>query len=115
MTTVFSIDERTEPLHEFTILDVDGNPVQPTAITLTYYDRETGTIINSRDGQDVLDANNVTVTNGVVAWEMQVEDTIVLNNVLEAEIHVALWEWIANGRDVKHETIFRVINLRKVP
>ena len=112
--SVFTVDEKTNPTHTYTILDEDGNPVQPTALTLTYYDRATGVIINSRDGQDVLNLNNVVITNGVMDWSMQVLDTAVLDTTLVAEIHVALWQWVANSKNNKHETIIRVVNLEKV-
>lgn len=113
-TSPYSIDEGTEPNHTFTILDAAGDAATPDNLTLTYYDRVSGDIINSREDQDVLGANNVTVTNGVVVWSMQEEDTAIIDSDLMAEIHVALWEWDFSGREGKHETIFRVVNLSKV-
>ena len=112
---VFSIDEGTNNTHKFTILDEAGDPLQPSVITLTHYDRLTGDILNSRTDQNVLNANNVTVTNGAVVWSMQILDNPILDTTLPAEIHVALWEWTTTDGAGKHETIFRVINLSKVP
>jgi hypothetical protein len=113
--TVFTVDEDTNASHTFTILDEDGNPIQPTVLTLTYYDQATGAIINSRDGQDVLNQNDVTVTNGVVLWLLQQDDTAIISPALEAEIHVALWRWTANGKANHHETLLRVPNTENVP
>ncbi len=112
--SVFTVNEKTNPTHEYIILDEDGNPVQPTALTLTYYNRDTGAIINSRDGQDVLNLNNVVITNGVMAWSMQVADTTIVDDTSVAEINVALWEWVANSKTNRHKTIIRVVNLAKV-
>lgn len=113
--SVFTINEKTEPTHEYTILDEDGNASQPTVFTLTYYNRATGAIINSRDGQNVLNLNNVVITNGVMAWSMQVADTTIVDNASVAELNVALWQWTdAGGKDGSHETIIRVLNFAKV-
>ena len=112
---VFTVDEKTNPTHEYTILDEDGNASQPTVFTLTYYNRATGTIINSRDGQNVLNANNVVITNGVMAWSMQVADTTIVDTTSVTELNVALWQWTdALGKAGKHETIIRVLNFAKV-
>ena len=111
---VLSTKEKTNPTHKFTILDEDGNAVQPTVLTLTYYNRADESIINSRDDQNVFNTNNVVVTNGVVTWSVQVADTAVVDTALEAEIHVALWQWTANSKEGKHESIHRIENLVKV-
>ena len=113
--SVFTVDEKTNPTHEYTILDEDGNASQPTVFTLTYYNRATGTIINSRDDQNVLNLNNVVITNGIMAWSMQVADTTIVTDTLGTEINVALWQWTdAGGKKGKHETIIRVLNYAKV-
>ncbi len=111
---VFTVDEKTNSTYTFTILDESGNPVQPTALTLTYCNRTSSAIINSRDGQDVLNMNNVTVVNGVVTWSIQVADTTIIDVDDPADINVALWTWTANSKVNRHETIIRVINLAKV-
>ena len=113
--SVFTVDEKTNPTHEYTILDEDGNASQPSVFTLTYYNRATGTIINSRDDQDVLNTNDVVITNGVMAWSLQVADTTIVDTDSVAELNVALWQWTdAGGKIGKHETIIRVLNYAKV-
>ncbi len=112
--SVFTVNEKTNPTHEYVILDEDGNPVQPTSLTLTYYNRATGAIINSRDGQNVLNMNNVVIANGAMAWSMQIADTTIVDATSVAEINVALWKWVANSKTNLHTTIIRVVNLAKV-
>ena len=112
--SVFTVNEKTNPTHSYIILDESGNAVQPTVLTLTYYNRATGAIINSRDGQDVLNLNNVVITNGVLDWSMQLADTTIVDTTLGTEINVALWQWTANSKVNRHETIIRVLNLSKV-
>ena len=112
--SVFTVKEKTNPTHEYTILDEDGNAVQPTVLTLTYYNRKTGAIINSRDGQNVLNMNNVVIVNGAMVWSMQIADTTIVDATSVTEINVALWEWLANSKTNRHKTTIRVVNLAKV-
>ncbi len=112
--SVFTVNEKTNPTHEYTILDEDGNPAQPTALTLTYCNRATEAIINSRNAQNVLNMNNVVIVNGVMAWSMQIADTTIVDGTSVAEINTALWEWTVNGKNNRHKTIIRVVNLAKV-
>ena len=113
--TVFSVDEKTAPTHTFTVTDEDDNAVQPTSLALTYYDRATGDIINSRTDQDVLNANNVAVTNGIVVWSMQEADTSLVGTASDrGEIHIAEWDWVANSKRARHRTTIRIVNFEKV-
>jgi hypothetical protein len=113
--SVFTVDEKTAPTHTFTVTDEDDNAVQPTSLALTYYDRTTGDIINSRNAQDVLNANDVAVTNGIVVWSMQEADTTLVGAASDrGEIHVAEWDWVANSKRARHRTIFRIVNYEKV-
>ena len=88
-----------------------------TTFTLTLYNKDTGAIINSRDAQNVLNANNVTVDGaGAVAWTMQPADSPIINDDLNWEDHVALFKltW-TGGKQTNHEAIIRVQNVSKVP
>ena len=88
----FEVDEEETAIYGTTIQDEDGNGIAAAsldALTLTLYLRGAPTtIINSRDGQDVLNANNVTVSAaGVLEWTMQPADNEIqttLNELLEA-------------------------------
>lgn len=47
-----------------------------TAITLTYIDETTHSPINSRDEQDVLNTNDVTLSGvAILTWAIQIDDT----------------------------------------
>lgn len=112
--------EKTTHVYSAVIKD-EANDVVPaaqlTTLTLTQYALQTGTIINSREGQNVLNANNVTVTSGgVLTWIMQPADNAIVNAALEYEFHIALFEWTyASGAKAgKHEVEFKIQNLTKV-
>jgi len=71
-----------------------------TALILTHYlGKAPSTIINNRDGQDVKNANNVTVdSDGLVTWLVQEEDTsLVANTSGSSEEHVALFKFTYNA------------------
>jgi len=114
--TVFSTNESVTATLSFNVLDHNSVAVQPDTITLTFYDRVTGGIINSRDGQNVLNANNVVITSGALVWSMQILDNPIVTITLDSEIHVALWEWTysSGARSGKQEVLIRVQNLTKV-
>ena len=121
MKTVFPVDEGTTPEYQVNLLDFDDVAIPDIdldTLKLTLYDRTTETIINSRDEQDVLNTNDVTVVDGVITWQIQPLDTAMHNSDREAEIRVALWEWTYSPSTEtllgKHETVMRLRNLTKV-
>lgn len=81
-----------------------------TSLTLTYYDEETLAIINGRDYQNVLQQNNVTVSEtGVVRWIMQVGDTQLVDNRKEVEHHIALFTWTWDGGMRVNKQEYRIL------
>lgn len=46
-------------------------------ITLTLYDKETRSIINSRNAQDINNANNSTFSSGVLTIELDASDNVI--------------------------------------
>ncbi len=91
-----------------------------TTLTLTLYDFISGTIINSRSKQDILNKNNVTIDgNGLLTWDMVVADNAIMGTsvlVGGLEQHVALFEYTWGvAKAWKHEVKFDVLNLAKVP
>jgi len=121
MKTIFPVDEDTTPEYQVNLLDFAGVAIPDSdldALILTLCDQATGTIINSRDGQNVLNANNVSVVEGLVTWQLQALDTAMNNSDRESEIRIALWEWTYSpGSETlqgKHETVLRLQNLAKV-
>lgn len=119
--------EKTTPNYTATLVD-DSTPtplpiplLQISTIVLTFYDRRTNTIINSRTAQDVKNANNCTVhaTTGLLTWSMQVADTTLVTTADfaedETEEHCALFEWVlTNGKRGKFLTRFYIVQLVKV-
>jgi len=126
--TIFDdeIAEETTAQYSAILKDEDDNVIPAASLasfTLTLYVKDVGgtTIINGRDGQDVLNANNVVVDAfGAVLWTMQVADNAIQNSALDYERHYALWEftWTRGGGGTglgRHEVVFIIRNLVKVP
>ncbi len=106
------VDEHESALYTATLKDVDGSTIGSLdTLTLTLYAvRVSGqTRINSRDAQNVLNANNVTFAAGVVTWNLQPEDNIVVNaadmSTTQLEHHRALFQysWDSGTKLGKHE------------
>lgn len=94
-----TVYEQTTVEYQFTLKDLAG-VVIPAAdlvtLTLTLYDVASGSIINSRDGQDVLNANNVTVSaGGVVVYTMLPADNAIVGTPAAnaAETHGVQFRW----------------------
>lgn len=88
-----SVKEGAFGVHTFQLVDEDGNNVSLAAIntgTLTLFDVVTGAIINSRNAQDVLNVNGVTISaTGAVEWTMVEDDCRILSSIKREEHHHA--------------------------
>lgn len=130
MATSLSAEEReilegTSPQYTATLKDEATNLPVPladiTSLTLTLYDLESLNIINLRDEQNILNANNVTVhaTSGLLTWQTQPEDNVIVDTTLDThakEVHIALFEWeLTNGRVGRKEVQLDIVQLDKVP
>jgi len=106
-----------------TIKDTSTPPVAiPAAslatVTLTLYNKSSGTVLNGRSETNIKNANDGTVdSNGLLALTLTPAD-----NALEAqsgskETHVAQITWTYNGGASTGRALveFPVANLRKVP
>jgi len=100
MTTVLDVRSYLESRnvqYEFDLVDEDDLPVTQAAIealTLTLYDKLTLAIINTRQDQNVLNTNDVTIdSNGHVVWSVQALDNPLLDRTREQEQHIAEWRW----------------------
>jgi hypothetical protein len=104
----------------FRIKDENGDPVpksQITSLTMRLIDRDSGDVINSRDGVDSsLDALNVTmgVADGRIRWSVQPADNVIVDTTADVEVHVALFTilWGTEKR-YHHEAILHVRNLHR--
>ncbi len=86
-----------------TILDPQTSPeavplASLTSATLTLFDLNTvdlgspiSGIINDRHQQDVLNANDVEITDGAFIWSVQSADTVILTERRQVERHRALF------------------------
>jgi hypothetical protein len=116
--SVFSADEGESAKYATTITDPLGVAPALSVLTLTLYDKASGDIINSRDGQDVLNTNGVTYnsTTGALVWTIAPEDNPIVDDALAHEEHVALFEGTySSTKKLKHEVSILVRNLRMVP
>jgi hypothetical protein len=87
------------------------------SLTLTYYDKDTLTVINARQDQDVLDGNDVTVSvDGLIEWNMQVEDTALVDSRKGLEAHIILltWSW-QSGIETKIDRHEAQVTIEAVP
>ena len=77
--------------------DAAGNAVSGaslTTLTLTLTEPTTDTVVNSRNNQDALNANGVTVDGaGALVWEGTVADSTPLLDTREVEQRVALFKF----------------------
>lgn len=115
--------EQKSGIYTGTLVDENGVAVNSnvlTSFTLTLYDQATNTIINTRNAQNVLNSNQVTVDiNGKVTWVWLPADMTIVNPNRASEIHVALFEakWLDNAsrpRQLNHEvwfTVNRIVNV----
>ena len=88
------------------------------SITLSLYDKSTGTQINSRAAQDVFNANDATyhATTGLFSWEIQALDNIIVGSgilELRPEIHVARLTMVFDtDKTIIHHFSIKVIKLQ---
>ena len=116
---VGDINEATTGRYTATMYDETGAVIDGTALTtltLTLYDKKTGTVINSRNALNALNANGVAVTSaGALTWTIAKEDTIVVGTA-QMEWHVAVFSgtWSSGAKRFVHEIEMRVVNIKRV-
>ena len=115
-------DEGTTPDYTAQLVDKDENPVPGDALdtlTLKYYQEYTEEIVNNRNGESVHNANGVTLDDeGVLVWRLRPEDTVIQDDALHQEPHIALFEFSYAGPSGteygKHQVRFLIKNLSLV-
>ena len=115
----FPVKERQTGIYSFAIKDEAQAAIpaaQLTTLTLTLESVEDGLIVNARDGQNALNANNVTVdAAGIVMWTIQELDMAMIDTTRSIEVHRALFVFTwGSGRKQPHEVDFAIENLRRV-
>lgn len=84
-----------------------------SSLTLTLTNARTGAVVNSRNAQNVLNANNVTVnaTTGAMSWLIQAADTTMVDGSFSTEDHIAKFVWTYETSKVgMHTHRIRLIN-----
>ena len=111
MAIMFLAGENATSEYTATLKDKSGAVIPAadiTALTLTLYlQSNSATLINSRDAQNVLNTNNVTVSSsGVLVWSMQKADNEVVDQDLDKELHIGLFQYSWNsGAENDHHTV----------
>jgi hypothetical protein len=107
-------------------LTSDGTTPIPLAnidsIEMSLINERTGLYINSRQKQDVLNANDCTMASltGVFTWEVKREDAAIIvpgaTPYGQYENHLATLEVVWDTyKSVKQEILLKVLNLRNIP
>lgn len=107
--------EGTTPLLEFDILSELGVGFKPTELRLTLSDAKSGTVINSRSNQSVIDSCD---NSGHVAIWLEPADLELVDPVANrSEVRRALfrWTWAAGARVGSHVIEFPVENYEHLP
>lgn len=102
--------ERTSAVYTTTLVAADGVTPIPSAsitsltLTLKVLDKlasgaagsQDGAIINSRNAQNVLNVNNVTIhaTSGLLTWAIQPADNAILDTTKTHELHRGTFEMV---------------------
>lgn len=94
---------------------------QVSTLTLTLYEKRTGTVINSRTASNILNANGGTLSSSaLLTLALAVLDNVLVTQTaaqtVAREDHVALIEytWSGGAKAGKKELTFAVINQAKV-
>lgn len=121
MPTIFKdLLEKTTRKITAVVADENDAPIPAASLSslaLTLYSLHSLAVVNGRNAQNVLNANNVTVdASGNLVWDVQPADNAILDATLAVEIHRALFEWTWSGgaKSGKHEIDLYVKNLNKV-
>jgi len=114
------VSEKSTSLLSWVFKDHAGVAVSSanlTTVTVTLYDKATAAIINSRDGQSILNVNGGTAdTSGNGTLKLGPNDNVIVTAARKQEVHVALIQFTYNsGVDAGREELeFTVYNLSKV-
>jgi hypothetical protein len=92
-----------------TLLDAAGVAIplaNINSVTLTLTNAATGAVVNSRNSQNVLNSNNVTIhaTSGALTWLIQPGDTELVDSSAAYEEHIAELTWVYETTKVGKHT-----------
>lgn len=119
----FIVHEKESRFYDLTFTDQTGTQIalaSMSALTLSLFLKDSDPIIyiNSRNGQNILNANNVTIDSaGKITWAIQPADSAMQNADAQVEVHVAIFTLTTTGGTpltVRHEAHMYVDNLEPV-
>lgn len=120
-TLIDQVPEKSTARITGVLKDEAGNVITAaslTTLTLTLYVLGfPSQIVNSRDAQNVLNANGVTVdASGNLVWTMTPADNAIIDVTNDVETHIALfqWTWNAGAKAGRSEIAIPIVNLDKV-
>lgn len=129
----FEVDEETTHQVLASIVDRDGDAIPASSLVTLVATLKEGTYttvggnsvfvpgatVNSRDNQDILNTNNVTVdANGLLTWSVQTVDTEIVNEdtaIGARENHLMTITATTASDQVHLEVLLKVRNLSNVP
>jgi len=105
MPSLHEIDEGTTPILSAVITNETRTRLAAsdlTSVTLTYFDARSKAIINSRNAQNILNANSVTVdSNGNLLWFLLAADTAAVDPAADEPVRRLtarfIWKWNDTG------------------
>jgi hypothetical protein len=115
-----ALTERTSSQYTCVLHDETGaaaGSLVMGTLVLTLYDLATGTALNARTAQNVLNANGVTLDSaGHLVWTIAPADNAIVTSTLSIETHIALFEasWAAGTKEAKWEVSLPVRNVNRV-
>lgn len=117
MRTTYRINEKDTGKYSITLKDEAGVAIPGSALTtatLTLQVLHTAAIVNTRNAQNIKNANNVTISEaGVLDWLIQIADATILDDTKKIEIHRALFlfTWGSPTKSKAHEMDLEIENL----
>ena len=113
------IEEKSSAVYTVTVKDNNGTAIgsgSMDALTLTLVNRADDTVLNSRTDQNVLNANNVTVSGlGVITFTLQAADTAMVDPLREFETHRATFKLTYGTTNTRNWAVdFNIHNLKQV-
>lgn len=103
----FFVNQDSTARYTATITDENGDAIPSadlTSVKLTLKNMDDGAIINSRNLQDVLNANDVTIdADGLLTWDMTPDDNPLIDNSRKKERHRAIFTFVFGAKQGSHE------------
>ena len=108
----FTVNADTTPVYTANLVDEAGVAVSAamlTTLTITVFNARTRAVVNSRDRQNALNANNVTVSaGGVLTWSIQAADLAITAGDADSDLLVCFeWTWNAGAKKNWHKFTLR--------